>query len=270
MSANRGKALAETLRRAWTTGGGPDDRRVIVDVDSTVCEVSGKTKAGASYGHTGRLGYHPLLAVRSDSGEIVHSRLRGGSSQRGAVRFIVEAVNRVRRAGATGPMILRADSGFWSYDLINSLERLQVEWSITIPRYSNIKTAIEAIDEEAWKAIDYPRGGEAQVAETSFVASAKGNHRVVRVVVRRTRLTDARQQQLWPDWRHHAFATNNKLSAVEADALHRAHARAELAIRDVKEHAGLSHCPSGDFNANAAWLACATLTHNLYRWIEHH
>ena len=33
---------------------------------------------------------------------------------------------------------------------------------------------------------------------------------------------------------------------------------------------GLAHCPSGNFFANAVWLACATLSHNLYRWIEHH
>ena len=76
--------------------------------------------------------------------------------------------------------------------------------------------------------------------------------------------------QLWPDWRYHALATNTGLSAVAADAFYRAHARVELAIRDIKAHAGLSHCPSGNFFANAAWLACATLAHNLYRWIEQH
>jgi Transposase DDE domain group 1 len=43
-------------------------------------------------------------------------------------------------------------------------------------------------------------------------------------------------------------------------------ARIELAIRDLKEGAGLVHCPSGQFFANAAWLACAVLAHNLWRW----
>ena len=62
----------------------------------------------------------------------------------------------------------------------------------------------------------------------------------------------------------------HQTTAVQADAYHRAHARTELAIRDIKHHAGLSHCPSGNFFANAAWLSCAALAHNLYRWIEHH
>ncbi len=105
------KALERTLRRVWSAGGGPDSDPVTLDVDSTICEVSAKTKAGASYGYTGQLGYHPLVAVRSDTGEIVGSRLRGGSSQRGNAHFVIEAVNRVRRAGATGPVTVRADSG---------------------------------------------------------------------------------------------------------------------------------------------------------------
>jgi hypothetical protein len=47
---------------------------------------------------------------------------------------------------------------------------------------------------------------------------------------------------------------------------HGDHATVELAIRDLKDGAGLSHCPSGKFFANAAWLACAVLAHNLIRW----
>jgi hypothetical protein len=54
---------------------------------------------------------------------------------------------------------------------------------------------------------------------------------------------------------------------VELDANHRRHAVCELAIRDLKAGAGLAHLPSGQFNANAAWLLAATLAHNLIRWI---
>ena len=151
--------------------------------------------------------------------EIVHSRLRGGSSQKGAAHFVVETVNRVRRAGAAGPVTVRADSGFWSYRLIADLDRLGVEWSITIPQYEQVKAAIANIEETEWEPIDYPKGGEAQVTETAFCASKKGKGRRVRMVVRRTRLTDPAQAQLWPDWRYHAFATNTKQPAVQADRL---------------------------------------------------
>ena len=76
--------------RAWSVGAAPDVAEMTVDLDSTVCEVCGKAKHGAAYGHTKVLGYHPLVAVRSDTGEVLHSRMRSGSSQRGNVHFARE------------------------------------------------------------------------------------------------------------------------------------------------------------------------------------
>ena len=49
--------LAEALRRAWALGAGPGGRQCVVDLDSTICEVCGKSKHGAGYGYTKRLGY---------------------------------------------------------------------------------------------------------------------------------------------------------------------------------------------------------------------
>ena len=63
--------------------------------------------------------------------------------------------------------------------------------------------------------------------------------------MRRTRLLGA-QRELWPNWRHHCFVTDrHDLDTCAADTYHRAHATVELAIRDLKESAGLSRCPSG-------------------------
>jgi len=107
------KVVGETIRRAWSAGAGPAGP-MTMDLDSTICEVHGKHKHGAAYGYTRVLGYHPLLASRADTGEVLHARLRQGSSQRGTNRFVEELIARVRRAGATGRLTVRADSGFWS------------------------------------------------------------------------------------------------------------------------------------------------------------
>lgn len=265
------RAAGLVLARAWETGGGPGADPMTIDVDSTVCEVVGKTKAGAAYGHTQQLGYHPLLAVRAETGEVLATRLRGGSSQRGNVHFVAESVHRVRRAGAAGELTVRADAGFYSYDLLARLEGLKVRWSVTIPLYGHVKAAISEIADDDWAPIDYPTGGEAHVAETTLVAGERGERRRLRLVVRRSRLCDPAQAELWPHWRYHAFVTNrDDLTTAAADAYHRQHATVELAIRDLKEATGLAHLPSGRFAANAAWLTCATLAHNLYRWLNHH
>jgi DDE family transposase len=258
--------IGELLRRAWAVGAGPGTSPMTIDLDSTICEVHGKAKEGAAYGYTRVLGYNPLLATWAATGEVLHARLRKGSSQRGHKRFAEELLARVRRAGAFGPLVVRADSGFFSYALIDTLQRLKVSWSITVPVNAQVRAAIDAIDESAWAPIVYPDGGEAQVAEASYVTGRRGQDRTLRLVVRRTRLTERTQRALWPDWRHHAFVTDLKMSIVEVDQFHRDHATVELAIRDLKEGAGLEHCPSGRFFANAAWLVCAVIAHNLARW----
>ena len=95
----------------------------------------------------------------------------------------------MRRAGASGELTLRADSGFWSAKTIRACRRHQIRSSITVRQTTPIRTAIQAIDQDAWVDIVYPDGGLAQLAETRY----RGD----RLVVRRTRLVGA-QAELFP------------------------------------------------------------------------
>ena len=257
--------LSRTLARAWGLGAGPGKAPLVVDLDSTICEVHGKQKQGAAYGCTNALGCHPLLAARADTGEVLGARMRKGSagSSRGVVRFVDELVANLRRAGAAGPTTVRADSAFWSRKLIDRLDAHDVKWSITVALGSAVRAAIQAIGDTAWTDIDYTNSGHAQVAETEYTTGRGKAKRTVRLVVRRTRLTEGAQQRLWPDWRHHAFNANTETDTAAADEFHRAHAVVELAIRDLKEGTGLEHVPSGHYGANRAPLACAVLAHNI-------
>ena len=177
------------LGRAWSVGAAPQVTEMTVDVDSTVCEVHGKSKGGAAYGHTKVLGYHPLVAVRDDTGEVLHSRMRSGSSQRGHSRFVRETLARVRRLGADAAVTVRADSGFFSYEMLDAIEDHQARYSITVAQDAQVNAAIAAIDEDAWQSIAYTRGGQAQVAEGTITTSARSRSRkprTLRLIVRRT------------------------------------------------------------------------------------
>jgi hypothetical protein len=253
------KVLAGTISRAWSLGAGPGSQELVMDVDSTICEVCGNTKEGAGYGYTKKLCYHPVLATRASTGEVLHARMRRGKAHtaRGAVHFIEELVARVRTAGATGPLVMRFDSGFWSNATIETLERLDVGYTMGIRMVKAVKEAVFLIEEPSWRPIEYSHDARAEVAEC--------NYRGRRLIVRRTRLV-GRQAQLWPDWRHFGFVTDLGGDAIDVDAFHRNHATVELAIKDLKEGSGLEHVPSGRFSANCAWLLCAVLAHDLIRW----
>jgi hypothetical protein len=253
--------LGEALVRAWRAGAGPGESRLVVDVDSFVGEVCGRLKQGAAYGYTSLLGYHPILATRADTREVLHIRLRKGSAntQKGMLRFTEELIARVNRAGADGVKLLRADSGFWSTKVFKRLEDAGWQYSIGVRMQKGIRETVEQIAQDAWQPVaDYPKDGEAQIAETV--------HGGRRLVVRRTRLLGA-QAELWPDWRHFCFITNRaeELGLVEGE--HRDHAVVEQVIADLKDQA-LAHFPSGDFNANGAWTVLGALAHNLLRWTQ--
>jgi hypothetical protein len=255
------RVLDRTLARAWRAGAGPaEGDPLVIDVDSFIDEVHGYRKQGASYGYTRRLGYHPLLATRSDTGEVIHIRLRKGSAntQRGIERFVDEILARVRRAGHTGLIVLRMDSGFENHRLMRRLDRQGVEFSIGVKQSPAVRAMIAQVPEPDWTRVaDYPASGEAQIAESTL--------KEFRLIARRTRLI-GEQAELFPDWRHHAFATNRRaLPALVTDTDHRDHAQIELVIRDLLDQA-LCHMPSGDYDANSAWTVIAALAHNLARW----
>ena len=255
------RVLAEALKRAWAAGAGPGTRRLVIDIDSFLGEVHGHAKQGAGYGYTRKLGYHPILATRADTSEVLHVRLRKGAAntQRGALRFVDELLARVRRAGAAGQILLRADSGFWNKTVIARLRAQGCVFSIGVTMHQIVTARIALIADDAWQPVaDYPDSGVCELAETTLGAE--------RLIVRRVHLhAQDEQTELFAYWRHHAFITNRTEPIEVVDSEHRQHAQVELVIRDLKDQA-LAHFPSGHYSANSAWTVIACLAHNLGRW----
>ncbi len=255
------------LARAFAAGAGPGTAPVTVDMDSSICETYGLSKQGGSrftYNHV--RGYHPLFAVIAGTGDVVHCRQRGGNanSGRGAGSFLTETFNRLRAAGASGPITLRADSGFYSGAVAGACRKAGVRFSITVKLNKALHKVIAQIPDDAWAPIPYFLDG-ADVAETTYRPFGK-TAPLVRLIVRRVKPTPGSQLALLVDWSFHAFVTDRQGETIELEADHRRHAVVENTIRDLKYGVGLNHMPSGRFGANAAWLALGVMAHNLARW----
>ena len=258
--------MAAALERAWLAGAGPGAERLYLDADSSIVEVHGD-KHGAAWSYNDIWSLHPLFVTRGDTGEVLAARLRKGNatSAKGATDLIAEAIGTARRGGASGEIVLRAGSAFYSKKLVKRLTKLDVRYSITAPDNAIIRDYASHIPERAWKPIAY-RGGIAQVAETIW----KHPRGMGRIIVRRVKNIDKNdgQQALFADWKHLAFVTDREGDVVELDADHRRRAAQETqAIRELKENA-LRHLPSKIFAANAAWLTAACIAHNLTRQLQ--
>jgi len=225
----------ELLARAWAAGAGPGDRPFTIDLDSTICETYGLQKEGARHhGYTHVRGYHPLLAVAAGTGDVLMARLRGGNanSGRSAGHFLRETIGRVRGAGASGQLTVRADSGFYAQTVVAVCRAMDVRFSITIRQHRSIRRLIEAIPEEAWTPIPYWLDGGADVAETRYTPFAgEKDAAPVRLIVRRVRPTPGSQLALLTLYDYHAFITDRDGETLVLEADHRRHAEIENAIR---------------------------------------
>ncbi|MFI9789159.1 IS1380 family transposase [Kitasatospora sp. NPDC051984] len=258
-----------------------------VDVDPTHRRVFGRAKQGAEVGRfKGVRTLHPILATLSTPlarPVIAAVRLRRGkaSDARGAGPFTAEAVAAARQAGASGTVVVRADSQFYNADVTLACRRANARFSVTVRMNPHVAAAISAIPETAWTAIRYPDAfvdpgtgelvSDAEVAETEYTAFTgrrKAEHVTARLIVRRVRRlnaeTAAGQGELFTTWRYHPIFTDSPFETLQAELQHRQHAIVEQAIADGKGSA-LAHLPSGSFQANSAWLTLWAITHNLLR-----
>jgi hypothetical protein len=259
-----------------------------VDVDDTVRETHGYAKQGVGYGYTGTKGLNALIATVSTpvaAPVIAATRLRRGSanSARGAPRLVADALATAERAGATGLVIVRADSAFYGHAVAAAAGRAGARFSVTARMTPAVSAAIASIDEAAWTPIRYPHAiwdddegrwiSDAEVAEvafTAFTSRRKAEHVTARLIVRRVKRLNPTspageaQGELFAGYRYHGVFTDSPLTMLDAEACHRRHAIIEQVIADLK--AGpLAHLPSGLFTANAAWLVCAAMAFNLTR-----
>src|SRR5205823_5961162 len=110
---------------------------------------------------TGKKTLHPLIATVStplSRPVVVAIRLRRGKAAdvRGAARFLAEALATVRAIAPTAPVIVRADSKFYSADVAATAARYDAAVSLTTGANPSVNAAIAAIPQAAWTAIGYP------------------------------------------------------------------------------------------------------------------
>jgi hypothetical protein len=263
------------------------------DVDSVQRRVYGPTKQGAAFGHTKIAsksllvrGLNVLAATVSTplaAPVAAATRLRGGNagSARGAATLVAEAINTARQAGATGRIVVRADSAYYAGAFVAACRRNRARFSVTMRTDPKVRRAIATIPDDAWTAINYPDAiydeqtgewiSDAEIAEVPYTAFASSRaHRTDgELIVRRVRRLNPKaatqgQGELFAAYRYHAVFTDSPFQLVQAESDHRAHAVVEQVFADLID-GPWAHLPSAAFTANAAWVQLAVTAHALTR-----
>ena len=135
------------------------DKLAYVDIDDTVKPTFGYAKQGAGRGYSGVKGLNALLGIISTPSSrpvIAAARLRRGAtnSAKGAHQFVADTLVTAKACGATGVLVLRADSAFYQSEVICAVLRHNSCFSITTRRLPPVRKAIEGIAEDAVDAVD--------------------------------------------------------------------------------------------------------------------
>ena len=268
------------------------DAVAFIDVDSVQRRVYGGTQQGAAFGHAKIAsksllvhGLNVLAATVSTplaAPVVAATRLRGGNagSARGAATLVAEAINIARQAGATGMIVVRADSAYYAGAFVAACRRNRARFSVTVRMDPKVRRAIAAITDNAWTAIKYPNAiydeqagewiSDAEIAEVPYTAFAASRAHCTdgRLIVRRVKRLNPKataqgQGELFATYRYHAVFTDSPFQLAQAESDHRAHAVIEQVFADLID-GPWAHLPSAAF-ANAAWVQLAVTAHALTR-----
>lgn len=132
------EAVWAVVRWRWKIIGVP--RALTLVVDSTAVLRYGEKQAGAEVGYNprkpGRPSHHPLLAFIQEMGDCMGVCWRPGNAHTaaGAPAWIARLVERLRSAGVEA-ITVRLDKGFFSKQMVETLEQLGVQYLLKVPNH---------------------------------------------------------------------------------------------------------------------------------------
>lgn len=294
--AARAEARAAVWARRRPLAGRPGSReggQVIIDIDATLVTAH-SDKQGAQATFKRGFGFAPMCSFvdhgAHGTGEVLALDLRPGNASPWNSDDHASALDSALAQlpeHERGQVLIRADTGACSKMFLHKITHANLEYSIGFQAHETVKTAIEAIPEQAWRAAldgdGEPRDG-AQVAElTAWMPTPMTQKRTsrpgpihwppgMRVIARRERPHPGAQLRLTDHngWRITCFATNTKgpgwtLAALEVR--HRQRARCEDRIRALKD-TGLRNLPFHDYAKNRLWLEVVALAADLLTWTQ--
>ena len=255
-----------------------------LDFDSTVMVRCGNQE-GAAVGYNprrpGRKSHHPLLAFVSDVRMIANYWLRPGntSATTNYLSFLENTLDRLRnkRVG-----LVRMDSGFFSGDIFDTLEKKELPYIVACRFNNTVKILLAS--QALWTEVD----DGLQIAESTYQAQGWEKPRRIIMVRQETdkrpraagkKITKIRRQpeqlELFPDvaelgkFRYSCFITSLSLPARAVYDLYRGRADSENRIKEIKYDFSADKFVSQNFWATEACDAFIIMAYNFISLFRH-
>lgn len=297
-------AMDAIQERAWRKIHKGQRGLALVDLDSHVREVYGSQKEGADFSYKGTWAYHPLLVTLAGTNECLRLINRSGNrpSAEGAAEALTELFPLLNRNFRR--TIVRGDSAFYQHSIMDACVDAGQYFALVVSSFDNLNSLADGLTAEAWrpfltkaqratKAQPVPKSKQRRrredlrrntarrrkkhdlrlreqwIAETPYKpTNSKGTFRLL---IRCQRIEESDGQgELFDLWRYRFAITNlpaNEYDAEDAMDLTYERCDQENLIEQLGNGVAGMRMPTGDLLANAAFLRCAALAHNLKSWL---
>lgn len=288
-------------RESWARCFGRKKQDVAyVDIDSHVHHVYGDKKEGTDFTYKGGVGYHPLVISLAQTQECLRLINRPGNvvSAEGAAQALETVFPLVKERFKK--VVVRGDSAFASQDIFDACEDHDVYFAMVSPTQPNFAALAESIPEKKWKPFRtkppqpqskqrrkksrkkrpnlrrkraQERGKRDLQLVEQFVAEVDyrptRSAKPYRLIIRRQRIKESKQGELFELWRYRYVLTNLPKSVSTEKAVRTTYERCdqENVIEQLQNGVAAMRMPTGGFLANWAYLACARIAHNMKAWL---
>jgi hypothetical protein len=242
---------------------------ITVDFDSTVITRYGEQQ-GSSKGYNpnkkGRNSHHPLMAFVSQTRMVANAWLRPGNTadSSSCKEFMEETFNEALKGKTVG--LVRADSGFYTQELLDYLEDKEFKYIIATRMYPNVKNAVGGLDN--W--IELSKGIELNEMIFNHTDGKPRRYIVIKKKVEdRPKASGKLLFEDLPGYRFSCYVTNLDLPLDQVWNIYNTRADCENRIKELKEDFGLDNFCLKDFWATEASFRFIMVAYNLMSLFRH-
>ena len=242
---------------------------ITVDFDSTVITRYGEQE-GSATGYNpnkrGRNSHHPLMAFVGQTRMVANAWLRPGNTAASSnCKAFMQETFDVALAGKKVGLV-RADSGFYTEELLSYLEENDYSYIMAVRMYPNVKSAVWGLDN--W--MDLARGIELNERVFSHENGKPGRYIIVK---KQGNISpDAAGKELFedlPGYRYSCQVTNLDLPLDQIWNIYNTRADCENRIKELKDDFGLDNFCLQDFWATQASFRFIMVAYNLMSLFRH-
>lgn len=239
-------------------------REITLDADSTVKSVCGNQQGAAKGFNTTKKGaksYHPLLIFVSEMKLLYHSWFRTGSAytSNGICEFLKEVEGslpkRIKR------VFFRADSGFFSGDLLDLLESFRWDYLIKV----KLKNLVNLLEKQNWVIID--KKNNVAICEFEYKAASWNRTRTlkaIRTVKEYVEKDFFGIKKVIPVYQYACYVSSyTELNAAELHENYKQRSTSETWIEQVKGQAMAGQTLTDDFWANDILWQLSVFAYNI-------